>query len=104
MDWKEDKLLASIRQRLIADIGLMNAAPPRLPSTNIVIVKPGREAALFIRRTSRRRIDVCALALRGRAVGEGCAGRADQDAAGGRDHRPFAYCRRTAVAKRRGVE
>src|SRR4051794_37376665 len=52
----------------------------------------------------RQWIDVRASAEVRRAIRQRCPGRTDEHTAGGGDHRANAYCRRTAVAERCGIE
>src|SRR3954447_12229489 len=68
------------------------------------MVNRANAVSVFIAFPSWVRIDVRSRALLSRSVRECRTGRTDEDAADGDDERPRAYCRRTAVAERGGVE
>src|SRR3954447_19933030 len=69
-----------------------------------VAKRSSRIDRLFIVMALRQWIDVRASAEVRRAIRQRCPGRTDEHPAGGGDHRANAYCRRTAVAERCGIE
>src|SRR3954454_7349642 len=80
------------------------SATPADAETAARMVNRANAVIFFIAPPSWSRIDVRSFAELRRSIGEGCAGWADEDAAGGGDHRAISYCRRTAVAEGCGVE